>query len=559
MTTTETSKIDIQKIKLLPEHLIDQIKAGEVVERPSSLIKELLENSIDAKASKIEIQILENGLELISVEDNGKGISFQDLPYAFCRHATSKIERYEDLYKLNSYGFRGEALASIASSSKLICQSIPLESENGGRIEIDGGRQISLNHIAGNKNGTSIYIRELFYNTPARLKFIKSKQSEKNSLKRIINSFLIANPLVNFSVKWDDKDKIIFKSLSPENIAKRISKVFFNNKKNHLPLHSFNIEFEGSKISGYLSEESGRGNTGKSHYLFANNRLFNDKSLHQAILRNAKDLWGEGNIGHYAIFITTPPSEIDVNVHPNKIQVKFFKSSMIYSLLSSIISRSITEQIDAGVIKPSFTNHPENGQQRTYTDYNNQSMTQQPQAFDLNVGTSFIEKSTVNLTKGYLFSERFSIIDLSGKNWIIDNYKIYQLFWNNLQLDETKITPLIISEPFYISQSIEEHLKKLDSKGLEFDRINNELILLKTIPELINGFSLSNFITPYLNFILSDKSDSSIDYLTLNNQLCFSSLNEIFKIVNHYEIEFLEERNILCPFNESIITKFFSH
>ena len=154
MTTTEFNHKEIQTIKLLPEHLIDQIKAGEVVERPSSLIKELLENSIDADSDKIEIQIVENGLELISVEDNGKGMSFKDLPYAFCRHATSKIERYEDLYKLHSYGFRGEALASISSSSKLICQSIPKDLTNGGRIEIDGGRQTSLSHVTGNKNGT---------------------------------------------------------------------------------------------------------------------------------------------------------------------------------------------------------------------------------------------------------------------------------------------------------------------------------------------------------------------------------------------------------------------
>ena len=352
MTIIKTNTADIQTIKLLPEHLIDQIKAGEVVERPSSLVKELLENSIDANSSKIEIQIIDNGLELICVEDNGKGISFHDLPYAFCRHATSKIERYEDLYKLNSYGFRGEALASIASSSKLLCQSTPLDLTNGGRIEIDGGRQVTLNPLPNNKNGTSIYIRELFYNTPARLKFIKSKQSEKNSLKRIINSFLIANPSIDFSIKWDDKEKLIYKSLPKGQLEKRLCKIFFNNKKNHLPLHMFNAEYEGNKIRGFLSQESGRGNAGKSHFLFANNRLFNDKSLHQAILRNAKDLWGEGNTGHYAVFISTPPSEIDVNVHPNKIQIKFFKSSTIYSLLSSMISRSISEQIEAEVLKP---------------------------------------------------------------------------------------------------------------------------------------------------------------------------------------------------------------
>ena len=547
----ETNLNEIQTIKLLPEHLIDQIKAGEVVERPSSLIKELLENSIDANSTRIDIQIIDNGLELISVEDNGKGINFKDLPYAFCRHATSKIERYEDLYKLHSYGFRGEALASIASSSKLTCQSIPVELKNGGRIEIDGGRQSALSRLTGNKNGTSIYIKELFYNTPARLKFIKSKQSEKNSLKRIINSFLIANPSINFSVKWDDKDKIIYKSLEASSLEKRLCKIFFNNKKETKPLHYFNTEYEGNKIWGYLSQESSRGNAGKSHFLFANNRLFNDKGLHQTVLRNAKELWGEGNTGHYAIFISTPPSEIDVNVHPNKIQIKFFKSTMISSLLSSILSKSIMQEIEADHITPSFQVSETSPKGFHYPHTSNSFPSKRDEV-------SFIDKTSKDLFNGYIISNRFSLVQLSEEKWLVDNYQLYQYFWDNLQLDESLVTPLIISEPFYFKNSVAKDQQFFESKGLEFDRISEELILLKTIPEAINGFSLSPFITPFILFQLEYSDQSLAEHISTENYKCFHTIVEVFRILKLYSIEKLESEKIIIPFNETLIKNLFS-
>ena len=149
-------------INLLPEFLVNQIKAGEVIERPASLLKELIENSIDASATQIDVHIIDNGLELVSVKDNGKGMTFQELPFAFCRHATSKIENLEDLYKLSSYGFRGEALASISSISRLTCRSISKDG-HGGKIIFHGSKQISHHPLQNNKPGTSLFIQDLFY------------------------------------------------------------------------------------------------------------------------------------------------------------------------------------------------------------------------------------------------------------------------------------------------------------------------------------------------------------------------------------------------------------
>lgn len=216
-----------QTIKLLPEHLIDQIKAGEVVERPASLIKELVENSIDAGSSKISIAIKEGGMDLISIEDDGKGMTFFDLPYAFCRHATSKIEKFEDLYGLNSFGFRGEALPSIASVSRLVCTSTPKNKEEGGRLVINGGRTESHTSFHNSSKGTSFFVRDLFFNTPARMKFVKSAQAEKKAIKKILHSFILSNPAITFSIKWDDKEKEIYPALSKENLNKRIEQLWF--------------------------------------------------------------------------------------------------------------------------------------------------------------------------------------------------------------------------------------------------------------------------------------------------------------------------------------------
>jgi DNA mismatch repair protein MutL len=197
------------KISLLPEHLIDQIKAGEVIERPGSLLKEIIENSIDAGSTKIELTVLNNGLDLISLKDNGRGIFSQDLPLAFSRHATSKINRFEDLYQLGSFGFRGEALASIAAISKIQCLSFNKEEIDGREIRIEGGLTVyenSRQKIQG-QTGLELNIQELFYNTPVRLKFIQSHQSEKNYIKKIIYSFVLSHPQVEFILKLNDDER----------------------------------------------------------------------------------------------------------------------------------------------------------------------------------------------------------------------------------------------------------------------------------------------------------------------------------------------------------------
>ena len=215
--------------------MINQIKAGEVIERPAGLLKELLENALDANATHIKIHLENIGLDTIEVSDNGDGMSFDDLPMAFTRHATSKIRKFDDLYDLSSYGFRGEALASMASISRVICTSFQKKYNSsliqGGKVIFHGGDMVDHHPISnGVISGTSFYIKDLFYNTPVRLKFLKSKAAERNAINRVIHSFLLIAPETRFDIKWDNQEKQSFPAVSRDDIQERDLNIFFSKR-----------------------------------------------------------------------------------------------------------------------------------------------------------------------------------------------------------------------------------------------------------------------------------------------------------------------------------------
>ena len=519
-------------IKLLPEHLIDQIKAGEVVERPASLIKELIENSIDAGSTKIDLHIIDNGMELISVEDNGKGMSFHDLPLAFHRHATSKIERFEDLYRLRSFGFRGEALASIASTARVTCTSTPNDGRKGGRIVIHGGEQKSLTETEENQIGTSFFIKDLFFNTPARLKFIRSANSEKMALKRMVNSFILANPHVAFSVKWDDKEKDFFPVVTQENLSSRIKKVFFNNKKNETSLISFEGEYEDHRVWGFLSLASIKGNAGKQQYLFANKRIFHDKALHQAVLRSAEKIWPPGEKGHYVLFIDAPPSAVDVNVHPNKTYIKFFKSGVIYSLVSSAISKSLMSQ------SKSMSSHSQqrlNSPDMEYKDAMefdfSPSPVSQMTASQFNfqdIPTGFLEKTVEKNSTFLSLPDDYFIYQKNNNSYLGLYNKAYLSYLNKVFSEEcstSDVIPLLISEPFDAGKNIDyQWIDSFRLFGFEFEKLEDGLLVLRSIPEALSGLSLKDFLNPLMKVLLESplmtspkEALTSIEKISMDN------------------------------------------
>jgi len=464
-----------RNIKLLPEHIIDQIKAGEVIERPASIIKELLENSIDANSDRIDIHIVDNGLELISIEDNGTGIQYGDLPIAFCRHATSKIDLFDDLYRLRSFGFRGEALASISSVTKLTCISAN-EKTPSGKIVIHGGEQKEFSEYHRPQSGTSIYIEDLFYNTPARLKFLKSQTSEKNAIKKIINSFLLSNPHISFSVKWDNKEKAFFPAETEDGLKKRVQKVMFRNN-NSEDILEITGEYEGHQIHGLLSRTGSRGNAGKQQYFFVNNRLFFDPQLHQILIHSMNRSWSFGETGNYIVSFSVPPSSLDVNVHPGKTKVKFFKSAIVQSLLSSNIKKLFPAD-DSNQISINESFHY--SEQNFFNGAPLPEGTFTGQAIQQNLSPDSMV--VANLNNGFLVLQLEITQNLENPFFICNLNNFIAQYWTsmitrNFPVAEGTTTPLLISEPFkYQRGTIDKYVPFLIQLGFEMDRLDDETV-----------------------------------------------------------------------------------
>ncbi len=538
-------------IQLLPEHLIDQIKAGEVIEKPSSLIKELIENSLDAKASQISLHLVDNGLSLIQLEDNGQGMDRDQLPLAFCRHATSKIHRFEDLYNLSSYGFRGEALASISAVSKLICTSAPVENLNqGGRIQFEGGKLISHTDHQADHAGTQFYIKDLFFNTPARLKFLKSATSERNSLKKMIETFLISAHNVQFSIKWDDKDKKVYSA--KETIEERILQIYGQGNE----LEILNQTYEDYKITALISKKSSRSPSGKHQFLFVNQRHFFDKTLHQLIIRALEGFWPYGENGDYYIFLDVPTDQLDVNVHPHKTQVKFYKSSLVYSLISGSLKtlKPAQEQIrpELQLSHSPYLPSAENRDYRSVLD----------QREDRNDEDLLIP-----------FARHFGFYQDQNQETYLVNLKhclSHKLERELGQLDiqkDSDVSPLLISEPFKIpSGEIDKHIKPLLQMGIELDRLDGETLALRTIPLFLEKMQTRVFIGELCHFLVQSHaaklSTRDLFYLFIKNHLPADQIQntQILEVLKEWmrenKLDLLEEK-IMIQLDEAQLKRFF--
>ena len=323
-------------IKLLPDSVANQIAAGEVVQRPSSVVKELLENSIDSGAKTIKLIIKDAGKTLIQVIDDGVGMNEDDLKKCFFRHTTSKIRSSKDLFSLETMGFRGEALSSIASVSHMSIVSNQDSSDSlGFEIKLDGGEEKSLSEVVSSK-GTSISVKNLFFNIPARRNFLKSDNVE---LKHIIDEFhrvALINHDVNFI--FTNNNNEIF-NLSKSIFKERIIRVFGKSSKQKLiPI---NEETEIAKISGFVFKPEFSRKTRSTQFFFVNNRFIRNSHLNHAVKTSYEGLIQDNLYPSYFLRINVPLNSIDVNIHPNKTEIKFDNDQSIYAILKSSIKHSL--------------------------------------------------------------------------------------------------------------------------------------------------------------------------------------------------------------------------
>lgn len=322
-------------IHLLPDTVANQIAAGEVVQRPASVIKELLENSIDAGATDIQIVLREAGRELIQVIDNGKGMSPIDARMAFERHATSKISSATDLFALHTMGFRGEALASIAAVAEVELRTRRQEDETGICIRIDGGNFVSQEVISC-QTGANFQVRNLFYNVPARRKFLKSNQTELSNIVTEIQHVALANPQVAFTLMHNDSLQF---QLTAGSKKQRATQLF--SKTIGQALLPIGVENDLLTIEGFVCQPDTARKKGALQFFFVNDRFMKHPYFHKAVMESFEGLIPEGTQPNYFIYLTVDPSTIDVNIHPTKTEIKFENEPARWHILMATIREAL--------------------------------------------------------------------------------------------------------------------------------------------------------------------------------------------------------------------------
>ncbi len=337
------------KIQVLPENLANKIAAGEVVERPASVVKELVENAIDAKANHIRIFIEEGGKKLIQVIDNGEGISEADLPLAFERHATSKIHSQEDLEHIETLGFRGEALPSIASVAQIEVKTRRAEDKMGTIYQLNGGKEARIKKTAANV-GTSIAVRNLFFNTPARRQFLRSVNAEVQQILNVAKRFFLAYPHIAFELTIDGRE---IYNLKQSDYGQRVQDVLGSSIFRGLLKVSASLG--GVELHGFVSRPDVVRKSRGMQFLFLNGRPIQDRALNHAIFQAYGNLLSSGEYPIYCLYLEMDPGLVDVNVHPSKMEVRFSNERSLYYFVISSIRKVLN---DEGVI-PEFSTTPE--------------------------------------------------------------------------------------------------------------------------------------------------------------------------------------------------------
>ena len=339
----------MSKINVLDSKVYNRISAGEVVERPASVVKEVVENAIDAGATSITIEIEEGGTKLIKVSDNGSGIEFDDLKKAFLPHATSKICDAEDLDSITTLGFRGEALASIGAVSQVEIVSKTPEAETGGMISVSGGiidSPVPCAHSAG----TTISIKNLFYNTPARLKFLKSNKQEEGLVTNIVDRLMLSNP--NISFKYIVDGATVYNSVL-SGLKEKIYTIYGKNtSQNIIEINAQNQKF---KIFGYISAPLQCKANRTYQTLIINGRYVNNSLISVAISNAYANFLMKGKFPLYVISLSLPYEDIDVNVHPSKMEVRFKQTKEIYDFFYSNVLQTLQNNnfpLELGILEP---------------------------------------------------------------------------------------------------------------------------------------------------------------------------------------------------------------
>ena len=505
------------RIKQLSKHLINQIAAGEVVERPASVVKELVENSIDAGATKVSVEIT-NDCRNIRVADNGSGIHPDDIMLAFSKHATSKIFSDEDLYNIHTLGFRGEALSSIISISRLSCTTRTKDFDNGTKVTCENSEVKYIE--TGCAVGTIMDVKDLFYNIPARLKFLKSSNTEFSYIQELVQSISLAHPECSIELKRNGKT--VLKTSGQNNLLQTVKEVYSADVVKNLKEVLKTDSLSKLKISGYVSTPNYTRSSKKSYHMYINSRAVKDAVFQKAIDNAYKALIAGGKYPFIVLNLEILPSDVDVNVHPTKKEVRYKNPNQIFNFIYT--------SIQAGLAN--------------YVEHQNQEMQEEQQQNVVNLNQNRIERS-----EEVYFDKKEDTIYISDEGM----KKLEERYFQPLKIEQAQIFNEAPKEPIfeeniigqykntYILIEKEDGLEIVDQhiaeeryhyeKLRENKEITSQMIFISDVIEISN--SEAELIKE--NIKKFEKFGFGIEF-TKSNELIFRKIPQLISKVDPKEI-----------------------
>ena len=531
-------------IQLLPDHVANQIAAGEVVQRPASVVKELLENAIDAGATSIKLLVKDAGKTLIQVIDNGKGMSTTDARLSFERHATSKIKSAQDLFNISTKGFRGEALASIAAIAHVELKTKQENEELGTQIKIEGSTVISQEVVSTSK-GTSIAVKNLFYNIPARRNFLKSDAIETRHIIDEFQRVALAHPSIAFLLHHNNNEVY---HLKENNLRKRIVAVF--GAKMNEKLVPINEQTDLISIQGFTAKPEFAKKKRGEQFFFVNDRFIKSSYLNHAVVNAFEGLLESGSHPTYFLYLTVPPASIDINIHPTKTEIKFENEKALYAILRATVKHSLGQYNVAPVldfnrdasldtpyqfkakpsnghlpkiiVDPNFNPFKREGQnfqkdssnwESLYTSVSTTEDAQQDELFD-NQHESQTRK-TFQIQKKYLLCTIKSGMVLISQS-LAHQRILYEEFLKNSTVNEAPSQQLLFPVSISFSptdiEMISEMKADLESTGFMFDDFNKDAIVVKGIPTSITESQITLILEQLLDDMKLEVPESSFSH-----------------------------------------------
>lgn len=519
------------RIKVLSSHVANQIAAGEVVERPLSVVKELIENSLDAGATSIDVEIEQGGIRLIRVKDNGCGIHKDDLALSLKRHATSKIASSEDLHRLVSLGFRGEALPSIASISRVEIRSLNEGSEHAWLVSGDGKDQVNEPQPVGHPQGTSVEVRDLFFNTPGRRKFLKTEKTEFSHIETLFKRMALSRFDVAFSLSHNQR--VIHKlpvADTEEKKLKRVSLICGKELVNHALYVEFNVG--GLNLSGWIAQPTFSRSQPDMQYFYVNGRSIKDKVINHAIRQAYQDVLYHGRHPVYVLYLQIAPELVDVNVHPTKHEVRFRDSrsvhDFIYRVLKDALARKIAD--DSGeIVDFESRSHAGTGHQsgrstdggNNYQNFSQQSIPLKVQEQIQNYSHLYSAHTQQNDVQVLSSDESmpplgFAIAQIQGVYILAENLHgliivdmhaaheriTYERLKSTFSEKNVRSQPLLVPISVNVSDTevklAEKHQQLFESLGFKVEPLGEEAVIIRQVPSVLRESDVEQLLRDVL-------------------------------------------------------------